>query len=127
MKKLLVLLFSLMISFNSYGEWKKNWDGGSESSYINISSIKNHNGYVYYWRMLNYLEPTFEWQLMSTQIYSQGDCNLNRVKTLSYVYFKKGMGAGYSEQEESKNKDWKYPPPETYSFYALNYVCDYIN
>jgi hypothetical protein len=126
MKKLLILLFSLLISFNSLGEWKKYWEGGGESAYVDISNIKQNDGHVYYWRMIDYPEPQFSWELMSAQIYNQGHCNLNRIKTLSYVYYKKGMGEGYSEQQASDNKDWKYPTPNSYGLLALNYVCEYV-
>jgi len=37
MKKLLILLFSILISFNSYGEWTKvveGVDGNKESNYF---------------------------------------------------------------------------------------------
>ena len=122
MKKLLILLFSLLISFNSYGEWIKFTEGG----YIDITTIKLHNGYVYYWRMDDYAEPN-KFGDMSTQFYSLGDCNLNRIKTLSYVYFKRGMGQGTREQQDSVVKDWKYPPPNTTSLAALNYACNYVN
>tara|TARA_B100000787_G_scaffold78884_1_gene58061 strand:+ start:28 stop:396 length:369 start_codon:yes stop_codon:yes gene_type:complete len=122
MKKLLALLFSILVSFNSYGEWKEYSIGG----YVETSSIKLHNDYVYYWRMDDYGEPD-KWGDMSSQAYSQGDCNLNRIKTLSYVFYKEGMGQGLSEQEESVVKDWKYPAPGTYSSQALNYVCNYVD
>jgi hypothetical protein len=56
MKKLLVLLFSVMISFNSYGDWTdfgKTVDG--TGWYINYDTIKKHNGYVYYWDLTDYI------------------------------------------------------------------------
>ena len=48
MKKLLKLLFSIMISLNSHGEYIKfgNSIGGS-AAYIEIDTIKESNGYVY--------------------------------------------------------------------------------
>ena len=67
-----------------------------------------------------------KWGDMSAQIYTQGHCNLNRIKTLSYVFYKRGMGEGPSEHEDSINKDWKYPTPNSYALDALNYVCDYV-
>ena len=45
MKKLTILLFSILISFNSYGEWTeiaKNTDG---THYIDKDTIKKHEGY----------------------------------------------------------------------------------
>ena len=52
MKKLLLLLFSLMLSFNSYGEWTLTyeWDNG-DSAYVDLETIKEINGYVYWWEL----------------------------------------------------------------------------
>ena len=54
MKKLLVLLFSILISFNTYGEWVKvsTTIDGTEY-YVEIDTIKEHNGYVYSWRLFS--------------------------------------------------------------------------
>ena len=59
MKKLLLLLISLLISFNSYGGWAyfgDNADG--DTFYIDIETIKEHGGYVYWWRMIDLVKPT---------------------------------------------------------------------
>jgi hypothetical protein len=59
MKKLLVLLFSIIISFNSYGEWKyitSNTLG--DYYYVDYSFIKESNGDLYFWYLNDYLEPT---------------------------------------------------------------------
>ena len=46
MKKLLLLLFSILISFNSYGEWTKvNMDVDSSSYYIDFATVKKIDGY----------------------------------------------------------------------------------
>ena len=52
MKKLLIFLFSILISFNSYGEWDEiGVDTAGNTSYIDTDTIKKHGGYVYYWVM----------------------------------------------------------------------------
>ena len=88
MKKLLVLLFSLLISFNSYGEWTKiNKSGIGTTFYIDIETIKEQNGYVYYWTMWDKLKPD-KYGDKSYKFYHQGDCEPVRVKYLSYIYYK---------------------------------------
>ena len=50
MKKLLILLFSILISFNSYGEWTKITETiNGDTFYIDISFIKENGGYVFFW------------------------------------------------------------------------------
>ena len=54
MKKLLLLLFSILISFNSYGEWTQTaeWDNG-DTQYIDFDTIKSVDGYVLWWGLKN--------------------------------------------------------------------------
>jgi len=50
MKKLLILLFSVMFSFSSYAEWiKVNEDTEGDSYYIDFETVKERDGYVYWW------------------------------------------------------------------------------
>jgi hypothetical protein len=92
MKKLLILLFSLLISFNSYGEWEKLGKNVSgDTFYIDTDTIKEHNGYVYWWVLNDYLKPN-EYGDMSGKTYVQGDCGVNRYKWLSIIYYKQPMG-----------------------------------
>jgi hypothetical protein len=77
MKKLLILLFSILISFNSYGEWEelgKNVNG--DIFYIDEDTIKEHNGYVYWWVLVDRLKPSKS-GTMSGKTYTQGDCGVN--------------------------------------------------
>jgi hypothetical protein len=71
MKKLLILLFSILISFNSYGEWTKTGTNSGDSHYLDTGRVKESGGYVYFWTMTDYLKP--EYGDMSNQMYFQGD------------------------------------------------------
>ena len=54
MKKLLILLFSILISFNSYGEWEEVAEGmNGDIYYLDKDSIKKHGGYVYFWEYIS--------------------------------------------------------------------------
>ena len=126
MKKLLLLLFSILISFNSYGDWtriSKNTEG--DTYYIETDTIKKHDGYVYWWVLGDFLIP-FESGAMSGKVYYQGDCGVNRQKPLSYNYYKQPMGIGSSETSTPSNPEWHYPPPGTAGATIFNYVCDYV-
>ena len=58
MKKLLILLFSILISFNSYGEWTliTTTDRG-DSYFVDLETIKKQKAYVYYWELVDYVIP----------------------------------------------------------------------
>jgi hypothetical protein len=126
MKKLLILLFSILISFNSYGEWKMvstNVDGNEY--YVEIDTVKKHDGYVYFWYLDDYLQPS-DYGIMSIQMYLQGDCGANRSKDLTMLFYKKSMGKG--EYESYTPPDvWQYPRPGSSFRTVLDYVCDYFD
>jgi len=125
MKKLLVLLFSILISFNSYGEWTKVVENTSgDTSYIDTDTIKNHGGYVYFWEMTDYLKPSDNGTL-SGKMYKQGDCGMVRFKDLSFSYYKQPMGRG-SGRTLTPPDTWDYPSPGTVSIFILDYACDYV-
>ena len=122
MKKLLILIFSFLISFNSYGEWVKVIESdGDHTYYIDIDSLKEENGYVYYWAMADGQKPD-EWGDMSTRFYFQGECGLFRLKYLSYIYSKQPMGRGDGEVDNTSS-EWIHPTPESIVGVLLSQVC----
>ena len=127
MKKLLILLFSLLISFNSYGEWTKSGTNAGDSHYLDADRIKENGGYVYFWTMTDYLKP--EYGDMSNQMYFQGDCGVMRVKVLSFIFYSQPMGNGTGESSVPlpENAGWNYVPPGSIIEDTLNMVCDYVN
>ena len=126
MKKLLLLLFSLILSFNSYGEWTKTnegLDGGSY--YIDFQTVnKLDNGYVVFWSMAD-VDVNNNGN-MSSKIYFQGDCNLSRMKILSMIQYKEPMGLGESQSESESEVElagWEYLPPDSIGLDILETVC----
>ena len=124
MKKLLVLLFSILISFNSYGEkwFDVSSDVDGTTYYLDGDSVKKNGGYVYHWEMEDLLKPD-EYGIMSAKRYQQSDCGMNRYKILSlYVYYQP-MGRGNSQTIPLPNSEWKYPPPSSVAGTILGAVC----
>jgi hypothetical protein len=129
MKKLLLLLFSLLISFNSYGEWTKvNMDVDSSSYYIDFATVKKIDGYVVWWEMRDKVEPDVD-GYMSVMAYIKGDCESTRTKFLSVLAYEGSMGEGdgldisggiFSLEEML---GWRYPPPTSVDYDNLNIVC----
>ena len=126
MKKLLALLFSILISFNSYGEWEKVTKNVSGSTYyIDMDTIKEHNGYVYDWELTDYLKPDGN-GIMSAKLYKQSDCGVNREKHLLLVGYEQPMGEG-SGKTMTPPDEWVYPTPDSVGGIMLKYACDYVD
>jgi len=126
MKKLLILLFSILISFNSYGEWTLISESETgDTFYIDKDSIRKHNGFVYWWDMGNRLEPS-DTGTFSIEYYAKGDCGMFRQKTLSYIFYKQPMGKGENSSLNDE-QPWDYPSPGSIGQIILDYVCDYVD
>ena len=126
MKKLLILLFSLLVSFNSYGEWKEIAEGAKSSdiTYVDINSIRERNGYVYWWEMVDYLKPS-KFGHMSDKSYGYVDCNSMSYQYLQMTFYKHSKGLGETETI-TPTSGWHYAPPDSTAGKLLDYVCDYV-
>ena len=124
MKKLLTLLFSILISFNSYGEWTKLFGSDGEGVYIDNDTITKQDGYVYWLNLINSDKP--DDGIMSVIVYFQGDCGITRIKFLSATSYKQPMGIEVDESKTQSNPECEYPTPDTVGGFMLDYVCDYI-
>ena len=142
MKKLLVLLLSLLISFNSYayGRWEEviNFSYSNDypislqgsTMYIDIDTAKKHDGYVYYWTLTDYaraIDIKFDdhsGSIMSDTTYWQGDCAVSRLKMLSSYFYDQPMNKGKSVQVDVLD-NWVYPPPGSWGAIILDVACDY--
>ena len=120
------LLFStLMFSTPSYAEWtkvSKNVNG--DTFYVDFERIRNVDGYVYFWRLSDFLKPDTDGEL-SYKIYTQGDCKLFRYKVLNVSAHKQAMGEGTGEVAEpiKELEGWIYPPPNSAIEHTLKKVC----
>ena len=131
MKKLLIFLFSILISFNSYGEWTEiNYEytqtEEGETYYVDKDTITKQDGYVYWWMLVD--EPLMPFsEDMSIKAYIQGDCGVNRVKLLAYNYYKQPMGIALDKTVTVGNIEWIYPPLDTVASTILSRVCSIVS
>ena len=128
MKKIILLLFSLMLSFNSYGEWSYigEDDNGESRYYIDLETLRKIDDYVYYWSLVDF-DKLDEFGNMSAVNYSQGDCGITRVKMLTAVSYKKPMGEEAVDTYTAPNPEWEYVPPYTVGEFLLNTSCRLVD
>ena len=126
MKKLLILLFSILISFNSYGDWEFiSVNENDTTFYIDFEKTKKIDGYIYYWFLGDLLKPDKDGDF-SYVGYIQGDCKFSRYMYLSEFYYTQPMGKGKVTTNTRKNPEWEYPPPKSTNETALEEACDYV-
>lgn len=127
MKKLTILFILLvstvMFSSSSYAEWTKNSSsgGGTTTFYVNFDEIRNHEGYVYYWVLSDFVKPFTDGEL-SVKSYMMGDCKIFRVKVLTNIWYKEPMGRG-TPDPSPQSEDWEYVPPNSAIGKNLKSVC----
>jgi len=127
MKRLTILLFSILISFSSYGEWTEVVKNDNRDTlYIDFDTIKEHDGYVYWWGLADYLKLD-NTGTMSVKSYGQGDCGVNRYKDLSLILYRQPMGRGDGYTYNPPNPEWEYPSPSSVGGITLKLVCDYVD
>ncbi len=116
------LVFTVMFSSTSFGEWTELDKGVSgDTYYVDFERIRKHNGYVYWWQLRDYLKPYQG--VLSTKMYHQSDCKLFRYKILSFSFHKEPMGGGTGRVQEPIQKGWKYPNPDSINEFILKSVC----
>ena len=124
---LTTLIFSLMFSpSTSFAEWKKVGENVGATFYVDFERIRKHDGYVYYWELMDLLKPTEETGDLSAKSYIQGDCKKFRYKWLNYSSYKGQMGGGeVSGTSNTPDKEWRYPSPDSVAETILKSVCQY--
>jgi len=128
MKKIFLVLFSLLISFNSYGEWvlaacDTECNKNGNKFYVDKDTIKKKNGHIYYWQLVDYHKPLG--RFMSSVAFHEGDCSLNRHRKVSHKFYIKPMGNGKPIPANIKtNEPWTYNSPDSVGILIIKYACN---
>ncbi len=127
MKKLLPLLFFLLLSFNSYGEWiyidkEKNSDA---EIYVLTESIEVEDGYVYWTYLNNYSKPRSEYNIMGLAIFRGADCENNRYVNIESQMFQGSMGSEPFGDRLKPEQEWTTPTLGQIDEKIFNFVCEY--
>ena len=123
MKKLTILLFSILISFNSYGEWVQvSTSVTGMTTFVNIDKIKENNDYIYYWTLTNnYTDDSNK----SAKAYRKSDCAVNRFKVLAFYSYSEPMGGGRLLSQFTPPDEWQYAIPNSVDDTLLTYTCNH--
>ena len=117
------LTSTLVLSPNSFSEWvgvDKTPDGSTH--YLDFDRIRNVDGYVYFWSMVDFLKPTGYGDL-SGKFYTKGDCKNFRLANLRLSLHQEPMGEGVGEVRTRSEEKWSYPPPDSMNETLLKTVC----
>jgi hypothetical protein len=114
-----------------FAEWTKAATGtmigvnSGDTYYIDFDTVKENNGYVYFWRLSDYLKPT-KFGDLSAKVLSEVDCDIPRkVRGLSYAYYTQPMASGSTSATDNTAGEWLYPEPNSVNEIMINGVCDY--
>ena len=124
MKKLTILLFSILISFSSHGGWTKIGEyTNGDSHYMDKDTIREHGGYIYWWEMQSFSKLSPGTLFLSTTSYKQGECGIHRFKVLTVNRYKKPIAKGGQFGSMDSSSEWSYPEPNTFNSLALDTAC----
>ena len=124
MKKLIIMLFPLILSFNSHGDWVGFViDANENVHYVDFDEMEKTDGYVYYWEMVNYSKPTD--RLLSIATYHMADCDLYRYKNITFNGYTQEMAQGEPETMDLTilNEGWIEPVTGSVGDYSLTLAC----
>ena len=124
MKKIFLLLFSLILSSSSYGEWVSFvTDANKNIHYLDFEGMTKTDGYIYYWEMTNYANPTD--RFLSIATYHKADCGSYRYKDITFNGYTQEMAQGEPETMDLTilDKDWTSPVAGSVADYSLDLAC----
>ena len=128
MRKILTFFF-ILITNNSYlyseGFWYKVVEIKKlHTFYVNTATIKETNGYVYFWELIDY-STLDEYGDHSARILVKGDCEKLRFKWIKIAYHKLPMAKDSKKEIEPSDlyKNWQYPKTASTSRLVLDFAC----
>ena len=119
-----VIFFTTLLLFSLNGfafNWKKVVEIGN-SFYVDVDTIKKHNGLVYYWQLTDYIEPSPYGDYSSITKYKV-DCGEEKQIFLSGTYYSQPMGKGRITSEGTTNSI-EHPKPNTIRYALMKFACD---
>ena len=125
-------LLLLVIPSISLSEWVEvGTSYNNNIVYLDFDRIRQHEGHVYFWTLVNYLEPGSDGDFSSTSYY-KADCGKWAIVLLKLSTFKQHDGIGEIAFDLSFTKQmqtWIYPEKNTntdsFTDLLLTHICDF--
>ena len=120
-----VILFTTLLLFSINGfafNWKKVVASTvGDSYYVDIDNIKKHKGLVYYWSMVDYLEPQDGTNSYIAKF--KVNCVEEKRTWLSFTTYSQPMGKGRINTDITPN-EIQYPKPNSVGYDLMRFVCN---
>ena len=117
------LIFIVMFSSTSWGEWTKVLeDGAGNTYYLDFERVRKDEEYIYVWSLLDRNKPNHV-GYFSAQTYRQIDCTLSRFQVLRFSFHEAAMGRGNSRTLITRKPVWVYPTSNSSNEFTLKSAC----
>ena len=117
MKKLSLILLSLLLSVNSYGEWIQVPTNEKGGTFIDFDNLQlRTDGYVYWWMMVSDSSS-------SQKGYIQTNCKTKAINVLQLDSYDEPMGAG-DLSTTNPDEGWLYVAPDKGIYRFIRVVCE---
>ena len=120
-----VILFTTLLLFSVNGfasNWKKFLGDDDDSYYIDVDSIKEQNGLIYYLQLTDYRDPSKDGDHSTINKWSV-NCEEKKVVWLTLTFYSQPMGKGRITTVANPNKIL-YPKPNTVAYDVMKDVCN---
>ena len=135
MKKIFLIVVTILISTNTLHAVKFNWtdrmttDDRSSEFYIDKESIKRIDNYIYYWSLANYLkyEEGERTDIKSVVSYHRLDCNDMGYQIVIFSAFGDYKGRGetlYHFMEPDTEEEKRFDPKDSIAYDRHLELCN---
>ena len=127
MKKITILLFiifTLLFSITSRGDWNFVRESVSGNKYYyDKDRIKINGKFIYFWELLDYISPTGSGDL-STTTYIELDCSILRYKWLKLQFYDRPLGEGEMTTDMTPPDKWLKLQPKSLIESMYKKICE---
>ena len=130
MKKLIIILALLLFVSNGWTKWTSSTINANNQNhyYIDFETIKEENGYVYYWELVDFQKPDSNGN-MSQKEYVKTNCKKSIATVVNLLLYKDSMGKGVVVEVKPvlvDESDWILANPGSVLEVQLTTVCSYV-
>ncbi len=127
--QLLAWSFAILALYtpHSFAEWEilTRDEAGTTTFYLDYSRIRENNGFVYYWSLIDMIEPRNGF--LSYEEYTKGICSTNMITNRSLRFFKGPMGTGEEEAFNYDDDKWTTMEEGMIGYTQLKEVCQRLD